>query len=101
MDTHDIAIATAIVKGKGGGSGGGYTKAETDALLNEKQDTLTTAQLAAVNSGVTAEKVEHYDNIYAVMNYNALNHNGIFRGKDLTNVYTVDQMYERIHDGTF
>lgn len=122
MDTHDIAIATAIVKGKGGGSGGGYTKAETDSLLNkkvdkepgkglsaenftaaektklaglsnyddtqvradiealegsrytkaetdallsEKQDTLTTAQLAAVNSGVTAEKVAQYDDLLA------------------------------------
>lgn len=101
MDIHDIAIATAIVKGKGGGSGGGYTKAETDALLDEKQDNLTTAQLAAANSGVTAEKVAQYDDIYAVMNYDALNHNGIFRGKDLTNVYTIDQMYERIHNGTF
>lgn len=99
MDIHDIALGAAIAKGKGGS--GGYTKAETDALLDEKQDTLTTAQLAAVNSGVTAEKVAQYDDIYAVMNYDALNHNGIFRGKDLTNVYTVDEMYERIHNGTF
>lgn len=100
MDTHDIAIAAAIAKGKGG-SGGGYTKAETDALLGEKQDTLTTAQLAAANSGITAAKVTQYDDIYAVMNYSNLNHNGIFRGKDLTDVYTVDEMYERIHNGTF
>lgn len=34
-----------------------YTKAETNALLNAKQDNLTTAQLAAVNSGVTASTV--------------------------------------------
>ena len=53
MDIHDIAIAAAIAKGKGG-----YTKAETDALLNEKQDNLTSAQLAAVNSGITAADVE-------------------------------------------
>lgn len=30
-----------------------------------------------------------------------LNHNGIFRGKDLTDVYTIDQMYSMIHTGTF
>lgn len=29
------------------------------------------------------------------------NHNGIFRGKDLTNVYTIDQMYSMIHSGKF
>lgn len=28
-------------------------------------------------------------------------HNGIFRGKDLTNVYTVAQMYAMIHSGNF
>ena len=100
MDTHDIAIAAAIAKGKGG-SGGGYTKAETDALLNEKQDTLTSVQLAAVNSGVTTEKVAQYDDIYAVMNYNTLNHNGIYRGKNLTGVYTIEQIYSMVHSGNF
>lgn len=34
-----------------------YTKTETDALLDDKQDELTTAQLAAVNSGITAAKL--------------------------------------------
>lgn len=34
-----------------------YTKSETDALLDDKQDELTTAQLAAVNSGITAAKL--------------------------------------------
>lgn len=31
----------------------------------------------------------------------AASHNGIFRGKDLTNVYTIDEICERISDGTF
>lgn len=66
-----------------------------------KQDALTEEQLAAVNSGIDEEKVAQYDDIYAVMNYNALNHNGIYRGKDLTNIYTVDEIYERVHNGTF
>lgn len=78
-----------------------YTKNDIDFLLTKKQGTLTSAQLAAANSGITADKVGQYDDIYAVMNYNALNHNGIFRGKDLTNVYTIDEMYSMIHAGTF
>lgn len=32
---------------------------------------------------------------------NAGSHNSIYRGKDLTNVYTVDEICERISDGTF
>lgn len=66
-----------------------------------KQDALTEEQLAAVNSGINEEKVAKYDDIYAVMNYNAANHNGIYRGKDLTNIYTVEEIYERVHNGTF
>lgn len=34
-----------------------YTKSETNALLDDKQDELTTAQLDAVNSGITAAKL--------------------------------------------
>ena len=32
---------------------------------------------------------------------NTVNHNAIFGGRDLTNVYTVDEMYEMIHSGDF
>lgn len=38
-----------------------YTKTETDGLLGGKQATLTEAQLAAANSGITAAKVTTYD----------------------------------------
>ena len=31
----------------------------------------------------------------------ASSHNGIFRGKDLTNIYSIDEICERISDGTF
>ena len=31
----------------------------------------------------------------------AQSHNGIFRGKDLTNVYTVDQLYAKVSAGDF
>ena len=36
-----------------------------------------------------------------VINENPENHNGIYRGKNLTNVYTIEQIYERVHDGSF
>jgi hypothetical protein len=32
---------------------------------------------------------------------NPENHNGIYRGKDLTNIYTIEQIYERVHSGSF
>lgn len=47
------------------------------------------------------QKIANFDDVYAVVNYNAVNHNGIFRGKDLTNIYTAEQMYAMIHDGSF
>ena len=39
-----------------------YTKSETDTKLNGKQAQLNTTQLAAVNSGITSDKVTKYDN---------------------------------------
>lgn len=36
-----------------------------------------------------------------VIEYNPLNHNGLFRGKDLTDVYTIEEIYEMVHDGSF
>lgn len=56
---------------KGGGGSGtvdAYTKAETDELLNAKQDDLTQTQLNAVNSGITATKVSTYDNYATAIN---------------------------------
>lgn len=38
-----------------------YTDAQIDAMLGGKQDTLTTAQLSAVNSGINSTKVAQYD----------------------------------------
>ena len=83
-----------------------YTKAETDALLNEKQDALTSAQLAAVDSGITASKVTQYDGIYVVMNYSNPNHNGVYRGKDLTSQWVKDGklkegLYTKVHASDF
>lgn len=45
-----------------------YTKSETDTKLNGKQAQLDTTQLAAVNSGITSEKVTKYDNYQSQIN---------------------------------
>jgi hypothetical protein len=111
MDFFDILLARRM-----GGRGGttnynalsNKPKINSVELTGDKsssdlglQDVLTSAQLEAVNSGITAAKVGQYNDIYAVMNYSNLNHNVIFRGKDLTNVYTIEQMYDMIHSGKF
>lgn len=49
----------------------------------------------------TNDFTDTYKNGLSVIMANPLNHNAIFRGKDLTNIYTIEQMYERIHDGSF
>ena len=41
------------------------------------------------------------DQFLNVMADNAAAHNSIYRGKNLTNVYTVDEICKRISDGTF
>lgn len=45
-----------------------YTKSETDTKLNGKQAQLNTTQLAAVNSGITSDKVTKYDNYQSQIN---------------------------------
>ena len=35
------------------------------------------------------------------MFYSSINKNGMFRGKDLTNVYTIDEIYQKVSSGTF
>ena len=71
-----------------------------DALAG-KQDTLTTEQLRAVNSGMTAGDKRALTELYINLNYDPLNHNGIYRGFDLSGKYTIEQMYTRIHSGNF
>ena len=46
-----------------------YTQTQVDTKLADKQDNLTTAQLAAANSGITATKVGTYDDVAAAVNH--------------------------------
>lgn len=43
----------------------------------------------------------HERSMLKALTENPENHNGIYRGKNLTNVYTIEQIYERVHDGSF
>lgn len=84
------------------GGGGGTT--DYSALSNkpkingetlEGNKTADTLGLATADNVTTlADKLTNIDN-------GGLSHNGIFRGKDLTNVYTIEQMYTMIHSGNF
>lgn len=43
----------------------------------------------------------HERSMLKALTENPENHNGIYRGKNLTNVYTIEQIYERVYDGSF
>lgn len=43
-----------------------YTKQQTDTLLNAKQDALTSAQLGAVNSGITAAILQELQSYHTI-----------------------------------
>lgn len=43
----------------------------------------------------------HERSMLKALTENPENHNGIYRGKNLTDVYTIEQIYERVHDGSF
>lgn len=85
VDLYDAAFAAALTK----------------KALSGKQDALTPEQLEAVNSGMTARGMEVFTNLYVNMTYSPLNHNGIYRGRDLTGVYTIEQIYSMVHSGNF
>lgn len=71
------------------------------AALDGKQDALTERQMEAVNSGMTERATRTFFDLYVNLTYDPLNHNGIYRGLNLTGKYTVEQMYGMIHDGSF
>lgn len=65
-----------------------YTKAEVDALLALKQNALTTAQLAAVNSGIDSEKVAQIETNKNNISLLAIKGGGYNFAKIGTNSYT-------------
>jgi hypothetical protein len=43
----------------------------------------------------------HERSMLKALTENPENHNGIYRGRNLSDVYTWDEIYERVHDGSF
>jgi len=84
-----------------GGSGGttDYSALSNKPKINgetlEGNKTADTLGLATADNVTTlADKLTNIDN-------GGLSHNSIYRGKDLTEVYTIDEMYGMIHSGNF
>ena len=74
-------------------------------LVDQTTNVSSSAKMYIDNGGTFAranfDDVFKITDTFKILRGNGQPHNGIFRGKDLTNVYTVDQMYAMIHDGTF
>ncbi len=74
-------------------------------LVDQTTNVSSSAKMYIDNGGTFARA--NFDDVFKItdtfktLRGNGHPHNGIYRGKDLTNVYTIDQMYAMIHDGTF
>jgi len=78
-----------------------YTKAETDDLVDAKQDNLNESQLAATNSGLTSNDKTALDLLVKVLNGTGPGfHSSIYRGKYLGDTYT-DEQKQAIANGSF
>lgn len=89
--TDDTDIDTTPTQG----SNNPVTSNGIHEALETKVDKVTGKQLS------TEDFTKAYKNGLSAMMADPLNHNGIYRGKDLTSIYTIEQMYERVHDGSF
>lgn len=74
--------------------------AGTSIIITDDQD-MDTVPTAGSSNPVTSNGIFQELKKLKVINENPENHNGIYRGKNLTNVYTIEQIYERVHDGSF
>lgn len=74
--------------------------AGTPVIITDDTD-IDTVPTQGSNNPVTSDGIYRELAKLKVINENPENHNGIYRGKDLTNIYTVEQIYERVHDGSF
>lgn len=68
-----------------------------ESAISDAETAISDLQLAA---GELTTRVNRLDDKMDFITA-AANHNAIFGGRDLTNVYTVDEMYDMIHSGDF
>ena len=94
LTSEELAMGTAAANDATAVATAGYVKSAYNVLaprINDKQEKLTTAQMSAVESGITAEKRQQYDN--AVSAIQALG------GGSTTSV--ADQIAASAEDATF
>lgn len=70
------------------------------SVLSDELDGYVTFKYITDSTDVVLPPQNNTVNALPIVN-SAAAHNAIFRGKDLTEVYTKDQIYERINNGTF
>lgn len=63
--------------------------------------TTTNAGLMSSNDKIKLDGLSSHTDIKMPFSDTAAGHNGIFRGKDLTNIYTIEQICNKISIGTF
>ena len=82
---------------------GASVKAVTIEAYSDTDDAYTSFEVAQDGVFYNDDEVATTAdlNSYLPLTDNAGFHNGIYRGKDLTNIYTVEEIYERVHNGTF
>ena len=95
----NLSVANAKIDALETAVAGVYTKGETNALLEDKQDSLTTSQLAAVNSGVTSSTVSQVATNASDIATNAaaigLNTSMLATKANAADVYTKDETYTK------
>ena len=94
LTSEELAMGAAAENDAGAIATAGYVKSAYNVLaprINDKQEKLTTTQMSAVDSGITAEKRQQYDN--AVSAIQALG------GGSTTSV--ADQITASAEDATF
>ena len=86
----DVYTKTQVDNAIGTATSGLATETYVDSAVANKQDTLTTAQLAAVNSGITSGKITTYDG-YATTIANKADKATTLAGYGITDAYTKTQ----------
>lgn len=70
LTSEELAMGTAAANDATAVATAGYVKSAYNVLaprINDKQEKLDTAQMSAVNSGITAEKRQQYDSAVAAI----------------------------------
>jgi hypothetical protein len=74
---------------------------KAESAKSSAEEYLVVAQKSAENAAQSAAEASGYTEKFQETISAAEQHNGIFRGKDLTKIYTVDEIYSMVSDGKF